>query len=165
MISVLLLFIVTTVIRIYLSIIRIIYRYHTGLSCMRTLYDYGVAVVDMLKVVWEKYEKRKSAKYIPTHNIIIILIMITLTTVTLDRCANFDIENANWHRHTNPMQWLQYLPIPISVYVLYSYTQTILLHIYYTLVVAFKSVFYFYLFLIAPPCARKKPGESRGRRA
>lgn len=87
--------------------------------------------------------------------------MITITTVTPDRCANFDIENANWQRNTNPMQWLQYLPIPISVFVFYSYTQT-LLHIYYTLVVSFKSVFYFYLFLIASPpsCARKKSGES-----
>lgn len=102
-ICVLLLFIVIAVIRIHLSIIRIIYRYHTGLSCMRTVYDYGVAVVDMHKVVWEKCEKRKSAKYIPMYNII-ILIMIKLTTVTPDRCANFDIENANWHRHTNPMQ-------------------------------------------------------------
>jgi len=65
-ICVLLLFIVTAVIRIYLNIIRIIYRYHTSLSYMRTMYDYGVAVVEMYKVVWEKYEKRKSAKFIPT---------------------------------------------------------------------------------------------------
>jgi len=62
---------------------------------------------------------------------------------------------------TNTLQWLQYLHVVrYNMFVLQLHSH-IITHIYYTFVVAFKSVFYFYLFLIAtPPCARKKMGES-----